>query len=71
MDTDGKISSTLTEDVMEDYSPAWSPDGKWIAYTKGNSKNYDVWMIHLQTRIKTRLTTQPKRDESPFWQPVK
>lgn len=68
MDTDGKNIINLTEDPMEDYSPSWSPDGKWIAYTKGDSKNYDVWMIHLETGIKTRLTTQPRRDESPFWQ---
>ncbi len=71
MDTDGKNIINLTEDALEDYSPAWSPDGKWIAYTNGNSKNYDAWVIHLETRIKFRLTTQPKRDESPFWQPVK
>ena len=68
MDADGKNIINLSDDPMEDYSPAWSPDGKWIAYTKGDSKNYDVWMIHLETRIKTRLTTQPRRDESPFWQ---
>lgn len=68
MDADGSNIVNLTEDEMEDYSPSWSPDGKWIAYTKGDSKNYDVWVIHLETRIKFRLTTQPKRDESPFWQ---
>jgi TolB protein len=71
MDADGKNIINLTEDALEDYSPSWSPDGKWIAYTNGNSKNYDAWMIHLETRIKIRLTTQPKRDESPFWQPAK
>jgi TolB protein len=68
MDADGKNIINITEDALEDYSPSWSPDGKWIAYTNGNSKNYDVWMIHLETKIKTRLTTQPKRDESPIWQ---
>lgn len=67
MDSDGKNVVNLTEDALEDYSPSWSPDGKWIAYTKGDSKNYDVWLIHLETKIKTRLTTQSKRDESPVW----
>mgnify|MGYP006168366195 CR=1 FL=1 len=57
----------LTNDPLEDYSPSWSPDGNWIAYTKGNSENYDVWVINVNTKIKHRLTTQPKRDESPFW----
>ncbi len=67
MDTDGKNLSNLTDDDAEDYSPNWSPDGKWIAWTRGDSKNYDVWLIHLETGIKTRLTSQLKRDESPVW----
>lgn len=71
MNPDGSDIVNLTEDELEDYSPSWSPDGKWIAYTKGNSKNYDVWIINIETRIKYRLTTQPKRDESPFWQSTK
>ncbi|MBK6978932.1 MAG: PD40 domain-containing protein [Cytophagaceae bacterium] len=28
----------LSNDVLEDYSPDWSPDGKWIAYSSGTSK---------------------------------
>jgi TolB protein len=68
MDIDGENIINLTEDDVEDYSPSWSPDGKWIACTRGDSKNYDVWIINLETKIKTRVTTQPKRDENPFWQ---
>lgn len=67
MNADGSNIINLTEDELEDYSPSWSPDGKWIGYTKGNASNYDVWVIHIETRIKYRLTSQPKRDESPFW----
>ncbi|HNA15293.1 MAG TPA: DPP IV N-terminal domain-containing protein, partial [Ferruginibacter sp.] len=69
MDIDGNNLVNISRDDTEDYSPSWSPDGKWIACTRGSSKNYDVWLIHLETGIKTRLTTQPKRDESPFWIP--
>lgn len=67
MNPDGTNIENLTNDELEDYSPSWSPDGNWIAYTKGNSENYDVWVINLKTKIKHRLTTQPKRDESPYW----
>lgn len=67
MDADGSNIINLTDDEAEDYSPSWSPDGQWIAYTRGNASNYDVWVIHIATRIKYRLTTQPKRDESPVW----
>lgn len=71
MDIDGRNIENITDDAVEDYSPSWSPDGKWIAFTRGDSKNYDVWLIHLETKIKTRLTTQPRRDESPYWQVAK
>lgn len=67
MNADGSGLENLTQDELEDYSPSWSPDGKWIAYTSGNSSNYDVWIIEVATKKKTRLTTDPKRDESPFW----
>ena len=70
MNADGSNIINLTEDPLEDYSPSWSPDGKWIAYTNGNSSNYDVWIIQVESKIKKRLTTQPKRDETPVWQPV-
>jgi len=68
MDADGKNLFNLTLDEMEDYSPAWSPDSKWIAFTRGNAKNYDVWIMEIETKIKHRLTKHPKRDESPIWQ---
>ncbi|MBK7969819.1 MAG: PD40 domain-containing protein [Bacteroidetes bacterium] len=49
--------------------PDWSPDGEWIAYTSGTSAQYDVWIIHTSTKKKFRLTTEPKRNETPVWKP--
>ncbi|MBI1933612.1 MAG: PD40 domain-containing protein [Ignavibacteriales bacterium] len=69
MNLDGSGIVNLTNDEIEDYSPSWSPDGKWITFTSGNSDNYDIWKINFETREKVRLTTQAKRDESPYWQP--
>jgi TolB protein len=59
--------TNLTNDILEDYSPSCSPDGKWIAYSSGTSKQYDVWVINLATKNKIRLTTEPKRNETPVW----
>lgn len=70
MNADGTGMINLTQDPLEDYSPEWSPDGNWIAYSRGTSANYDAWAIHIETGIKFRLTTNPKRDESPVWKPV-
>ncbi len=69
MNLDGSNLVNLTNDDQEDYSPSWSPDGEWIAYTRRDSANYDIWIIHVSTREKRRLTTAPQRDESPFWKP--
>lgn len=71
MNRDGSGVTNLTQDAQEDYSPSWSPDGQWIAYTSGSAANYDIWIINPRTRERRRLTTQPKRDESPYWKPMR
>lgn len=67
MNVDGTNITNLTNDALEDYSPTWSPDGNWLAFTRGNAENYDVCIINIHTKELRRLTTQPKGDESPFW----
>lgn len=37
MDVDGKNRIQLTHNLVEDCQPVWSPDGKWIAFTKRES----------------------------------
>jgi TolB protein len=69
MNYDGSNITNLTNDILEDYSPNWSPDGKWIAYSSGTSKQYDVWVINVKTKKKIRITTEPKRNETPVWKP--
>ena len=69
MNNDGSNIVNLTQDPLEDYSPSWSPDGNWIAYTSGTRAQYDVWIIHVATRKKIRLTHEPPRNETPVWRP--
>lgn len=67
MNSDGSEIENLTNDTLQDFSPVWSPDGNWLAFTRGNSENYDIWIMNIQTKEMRRLTTQLKRDETPFW----
>lgn len=67
MNPDGSNLENLTNDELEDYSPSWSPDGNWLAFTRGNSQNYDIWIMNIGTKEMKRLTSESKRDESPFW----
>ncbi len=69
MDSDGKNISNLTNDIIEDYSPSWSPDGEWIAYTSGSKGKYDICLIHVLSKEKIQITSGPKRNESPIWKP--
>lgn len=69
MNLDGSDIMNLTNDQIEDYSPSWSSDGNWVSFTSGNSTNYDIWKMNVYTKEKIRLTTQPKRDETPYYRP--
>lgn len=69
MNGDGSNMINVTQDTLEDYSPSWSPDGNWIAYASGTADHYDVWVIHVASRNKIRLTSGPKRNETPVWRP--
>ena len=46
MDADGGNVKTLTEGGLSDGYPAWSPDGKWIAYDRGQ----DLWVMDTEGR---------------------
>lgn len=35
----------LTNDSEIDYSPAWSPDGEWIAFCRGTERGGAIWLI--------------------------
>lgn len=69
MNLDGTAIQNLTNDKMPDYSPSWSPDGNWISFTSGTGNNYDIWKLNIVSKERKRLTTQPKRDETPFYKP--
>ncbi|NJB86825.1 Tol biopolymer transport system component [Lewinella marina] len=67
MDADGSNLSNLTQDTTECYSLSWSPDGQWIAYTAGSAGAYDLWLIHVASKQRLRLTDGPARSEAPAW----
>lgn len=70
MNLDGSDVINVTNDDAEDYSPSWSANGSWLAYTSGSAANYDIWKINVRTKEKVRLTSQLKRDETPYYKPI-
>jgi TolB protein len=50
------------------YSPAWSPDGKWIAFIQRDGKNNDLWVVPAAGGQATKLT-DGRSLASPSWAP--
>ena len=66
---DGSDVRRLTFDGSYNTAPAWSPDGRWIAYETRVSGQLDLWLIEPDGRVNVPLVTHPRSDESPTWSP--
>jgi Tol biopolymer transport system component len=50
--------------------PAWSPDGRFIAYSSDQAGNFDIWVQPLAGAGKAlQVTSDPASDWSPAWSP--
>ncbi len=57
---------THSDGVYERY-PAWSPDGRWIAYFSDESGEYELYVTQSDGKeAPRRLTTAPAGDPIPF-----
>jgi TolB protein len=69
------LNLTLAEG--DDLQPAWSPDGRQIAFSSGRSGNLDIYVVNSQCILPsggcdskpTQLTTSRGFDEWPVWSP--
>ena len=68
-DADGKNLQQLTHNGRNNYLPAWSPDGRTLAYLSGSGDATEIYAIDLESGQETRLTNNSALEYGIAWSP--
>ena len=67
MNVDGRGLKRLNTNAARDADPAWSPDGKHIAFTSDRDGNLEIYVMNSDGSDATRLTNHQAADLVPGW----
>jgi dipeptidyl aminopeptidase/acylaminoacyl peptidase len=59
----------LSEDAANASQPAWSPDGRFIAFVSNRSGNEQVWVAGADGGQRRRVAEEPEWASQPAWSP--
>ena len=65
----GKVRRKLTSGVAWDEEPAWSPDGKQIAFASDRDGDFEIYVVNANGTNLRQLTDNKCEDTSPDWSP--
>jgi len=65
----GGTTRRLTTQQSAESDPAWSPDGKRIAFTTDRDGNAEIYAMDADGVAIVRLTNEPRADYHPAWSP--
>jgi TolB protein len=69
IDTEGKNRTRLTDNSATDWYPAWSPDGKHIAFITNRDKNWEVYVMDASGESKSWTRLADSQDGGVAWSP--
>jgi len=69
MNADGSGTRKLTHNARYNAEPAWSPDGRKIAFRSTRNGNRDIYVMNADGSGKRNLTRHPAKDGRPSWSP--
>ncbi|HXN21212.1 MAG TPA: PDZ domain-containing protein [Candidatus Dormibacteraeota bacterium] len=66
----GSARNLTDSSSVHELNPAWSPDGKWIAYLSDHTGEYELYIRPQQGGDETRITSDGKMYRyGPLWSP--
>jgi Tol biopolymer transport system component len=67
---DGTAITPVTTNTVDDVDPAWSPDGKKIAFAHFNGTYYEIWTMNADGSGQTAVVQLGKSTTHPTWSPT-
>ena len=68
-DADGYGPKTIYSSPKQLMSPAWSPDGRKLAYVSFENDKSEIFIQDISTGQRSKLSSQPGINSSPVWSP--
>lgn len=68
-DADGYNPRTIFSSSKQLMSPAWSPDGRRIAYVSFENERTEIFVQDVSTGKRTKVSSRPGINSAPAWSP--